>query len=522
MGAGLEALLPLAKAFEVGGGAVAEPAVELGLVFELLAAGAGDDEEAAVGFGQGGHVAPQFFELGHGENILLAMAPAFFDFLEGDVAGHAMAEFADGGLDAGGVCQISTGEAEQREELVEVNPGGHGVVVGEGEFILLAGHGEAFDKPGAAIDPGEAPAAILNAPGDDFKGEAGLFANMEAEQGGVDVRSQGIDIVQEEVFEIRTLAEKLEEHAVPEQIGDFEPMTDRMDALGREVVGVVAPFAAAACPLNESGMKAGADLLLLFIEHLLRHFLPGKAEVAHHGDEAEADAAAGREQHRAGILVVRGLLQVIRNGIMGEIAGGEDVRDWGSGELADAAAFGEVHFDEGAVTPGKLAEGMKGFDDPGPLGPAAAYTGGKGDYRHLAVAECLKTAFAIIAESGAGNIDDFGGGDILNGGAGRQSILGKTDPAAAKVGADLFMKGGIKPSFIQDDRERFSLISPLSRGWKEAVKKHLDHAAEFGAFPAGRPEAIEFVAFEGAELPGIGPKKARHDHGVITGGEERL
>ncbi len=46
MGAGLEALLPLAKAFEVGGGAVAEPAVELGLVFELLAAGAGVSCEA--------------------------------------------------------------------------------------------------------------------------------------------------------------------------------------------------------------------------------------------------------------------------------------------------------------------------------------------------------------------------------------------------------------------------------------------------------------------------------------------
>ena len=35
---------PLAQSFEIGGGAVAEPAVELGRVFELLAAEAGDGD----------------------------------------------------------------------------------------------------------------------------------------------------------------------------------------------------------------------------------------------------------------------------------------------------------------------------------------------------------------------------------------------------------------------------------------------------------------------------------------------
>ena len=64
----------------MGGGAVADPGVELGLFFELLAARARDDEEAAVALGEGTHVAPKFFELSDRENIFLAVAPAFFYF----------------------------------------------------------------------------------------------------------------------------------------------------------------------------------------------------------------------------------------------------------------------------------------------------------------------------------------------------------------------------------------------------------------------------------------------------------
>ena len=51
-------LLPGAEGIGIGGGAVAEPGVELGGLFQLLAAAAGDGDEAAVQFGEGGHIAP--------------------------------------------------------------------------------------------------------------------------------------------------------------------------------------------------------------------------------------------------------------------------------------------------------------------------------------------------------------------------------------------------------------------------------------------------------------------------------
>ena len=68
--------LELAKGFHVGGRAVAEPTVELGDFLELLAAPAGNSEEARVDFGKSGHVSPQPFALQHREDILLAAAPA--------------------------------------------------------------------------------------------------------------------------------------------------------------------------------------------------------------------------------------------------------------------------------------------------------------------------------------------------------------------------------------------------------------------------------------------------------------
>jgi len=48
----------------------------------------------------------------------------------------------------------------------------------------------------------------------------------------------------------------------------------RMQALQRDVVGVVARLASGACPVDERRAQAFTDFLLLLIEKLLRHFLP--------------------------------------------------------------------------------------------------------------------------------------------------------------------------------------------------------------------------------------------------------
>ena len=233
----------------MSGGAVAEPAIELGLVLELLAAQSRDSDELAIDVRQGGEIAPEFLELSDRENVFLGVAPAFFDVFEGHVSGHASGEGTDGGVEMvgcrgrsgggiGGVdgCrgeEIGAGQLEDFEEPVEVNPGGHRVVVGEFEFLLFTRHGEAFDQPEPAVDAGEAAAAIVDAPGDDLEGETGLVLDMDAEEGGVEVGAEGIDVMEEEIAELWPLLEELGEGAVAEKVGDFEPMADGMKALDR-------------------------------------------------------------------------------------------------------------------------------------------------------------------------------------------------------------------------------------------------------------------------------------------------
>ena len=58
-----------------------------------------DFDVGAGEFVERGHVAPEAFELGDGEDVFLAAAPTFFHFLDRDVAGHAVRHAADRGVD---------------------------------------------------------------------------------------------------------------------------------------------------------------------------------------------------------------------------------------------------------------------------------------------------------------------------------------------------------------------------------------------------------------------------------------
>src|SRR5258708_6462820 len=76
--------LPRAERLDIRRRAVPDPAVELGLVLELVPAAARHGDEAAIHLRKGRHVAPQLFELADRENVFLAVAPALFDVLERD------------------------------------------------------------------------------------------------------------------------------------------------------------------------------------------------------------------------------------------------------------------------------------------------------------------------------------------------------------------------------------------------------------------------------------------------------
>ena len=99
----------------MGGGAVALPAVELGLILELLAALAGHEGVGVGDAGEGGHVAPEFFKLSHGIDVFLAMASTFFDVFQCDIGRHFSSHGPHGFVDVIYVVEVVATEAEHAE-----------------------------------------------------------------------------------------------------------------------------------------------------------------------------------------------------------------------------------------------------------------------------------------------------------------------------------------------------------------------------------------------------------------------
>ena len=119
---------------------------------------------------------------------------------------------------------------------------------------------------------------------------------MEAKQLGTQIRPQRIDIVHQQVPKLRPLLEQRYEDAVPQHIRRLVPMPGRMQALHRNIVGVVAAFSGLPGPADQRGVQAFANLLLLFVEGLLRHFFPREPQIARHGNQPQPDAFAFRKQ----------------------------------------------------------------------------------------------------------------------------------------------------------------------------------------------------------------------------------
>ena len=206
--------LPFAERLDGGGAAVAGPAVELGLVLERLAARARDGGEDVGAFGEAGHVAPEFFELGNWIDVFLAVAPALFHVLQCDVGGDARGHRADGGGGAVGVGELGAREPEEREQAVDVDPEGVVIVISEIELVGLAREGETFDEAYAPIDAGEATAVVFDAARDDFPAEGGVARLEPADEGGIEGGAERVDVVDEQRAELRASGEQAGEGAV--------------------------------------------------------------------------------------------------------------------------------------------------------------------------------------------------------------------------------------------------------------------------------------------------------------------
>ena len=99
---------------------------------------------------------------------------------------------------------------------------------------------------------------------------------MQTEQCGISVGAERVHIVKEQVLELRTLCQEAQQNSVSQEIRNFVPVSDRMQALSRQIICVIGGFAHAMRPPDQGRMTAFAHLLRLRIQHLLRHFFPCK------------------------------------------------------------------------------------------------------------------------------------------------------------------------------------------------------------------------------------------------------
>ena len=173
---------------------------------------------------------------------------------------------------------------------------------------------------------------------------------MQTEQCGISVGAERVHIVKEQVLELRTLCQEAQQNSVSQEIRNFVPVSNRMKTLQRHIVRVVGRFSSVASPSDERRAQALAHFLRLFIQNLLRHLLPEKAQVMHGRNHAQADGAARREQQWTRITIVALPPQELVDWLMGQIARRKNMRQRDTGLLGDFPAFREVCLDESPMS----------------------------------------------------------------------------------------------------------------------------------------------------------------------------
>jgi hypothetical protein len=134
---------------------------------------------------------------------------------------------------------------------------------------------------------------ILQPAADDLEGEAGAALEMVAEEDRIRVGAQSVDVAEQELSQLGALPQEAGEHTISEKVRDFIEVTDRMEALEWNVVRVVGGLSFGLSPLYERLTEVLSQLLLPFVEKLLRHFFPGESQVAHGRNQAKAHRPAG-------------------------------------------------------------------------------------------------------------------------------------------------------------------------------------------------------------------------------------
>ena len=99
----------------------------------------------------------------------------------------------------------SARQPENVQQPLDRNPRRLRVVIAQAELVFLAGHRQALDQADAAVHAGQAAAAIVDPPRDDLEAQAGLAADVPAQQARIEIGPQRVDVVQEQILQLRPL-----------------------------------------------------------------------------------------------------------------------------------------------------------------------------------------------------------------------------------------------------------------------------------------------------------------------------
>ena len=222
------------------------------------------------------------------------------------------------------------------------------------------------------------------------------------------------------------------------RFGTSIPVADRMQALQRQVVGVVARLRPRRAPSRSSAARrlsrtfccCSSSICCGISSHAKR-----RSRVHRHQPQADAasraKAGAARRSRNC-----RRALEIRLDGVVREVARREDVRQRRAAERADAPALREMHLEKVRCRPPSLAERMQRLDHARALRPAAADAGGERDDRDFACAQRFESAArGSCPGKPLGGVEiDVSGAHVLDDGARRQAVLRQADAPVPQIG----------------------------------------------------------------------------------------
>ena len=167
----------------------------------------------------------------------------------------------------------------------------------------------------------------------------------------------------------------------------------------------------------------------------------------------------GDKQQRPGVMIILLPAQKFLRGRVRQITRREDVRQRLAGELADAAALGEVRFNEGPVRAVEFAERMQRLHHARALRPAAAHAGGERDHGEFAAREGGEAGFAKFLRQRRGGVQDIRVVHVLDIGAGGQAVLREADAAVFQIVANLLVLHAVEAVLFEQFGEALLLAA---------------------------------------------------------------